>query len=267
MRARTNTVIDKDATKSDTTGSVEDDATEATDTDANDAVKSKRRLGLLRTRRRSCDADDEQVESQTESADTAVGVVGDSDDNTESPISGEAEEAEEAEEPQPAEAERRIGWSRVIAYGVLPGVALSLAGGTAYLKWIDASARASELARIESVAAAKDSTIMLLSYKSDTVEKDLEAAKSRLTGKFKDSYSQLINEVVIPGARKGHVSTTTAVTSAASVSASPDHAVTLLFVDQSAVVNKEPPTDSASSVRVTLDKVGGHWLISGFDPV
>ena len=24
---------------------------------------------------------------------------------------------------------------------------------------------------------------------------------------------------------------------------------------------------TASTVRVTLDKVGGHWLISGFDPI
>jgi len=107
----------------------------------------------------------------------------------------------------------------------------------------------------------------LLSYKADTVEKDLDAAKSRLTGTFKDSYSQLINDVVIPGAKQQHVSTTATVPAAASVSATPDHAVTLLFVNQSATVDKSPPTDTTSSVRVTLDKVGGRWLISGFDPV
>ena len=44
-------------------------------------------------------------------------------------------------------------------------------------------------------------------------------------------------------------------------------AVTLLFVNQTATVDKSPPTDTTSSVRVTLDKVGGRWLISGFDPV
>jgi len=150
---------------------------------------------------------------------------------------------------------------------VLPGLALLLAGAAGFAKWQDSSARASQTARIESVAAAKDSTIALLSYKADTVEKDLDAAKSRLTGTFKDSYSQLINDVVIPGAKQQHVSTTATVPAAASVSATPDHAVTLLFVNQSATVDKSPPTDTTSSVRVTLDKVGGRWLISGFDPV
>jgi Mce-associated membrane protein len=281
VRARTNTVIEQNTTeseatdKSETTDSVGDDAAEASDTDANATGKSKRRVSLSRVGRRSRDPDDQRGESKEEPSDTpTAAAAGNGDDDTDSAISDEAEagpeegsEKGEAEAPEPAKTVSRISWSRVVAFGVLPGVALSLAGGVAYLKWVDSSARASELARIESVAAAKDSTIMLLSYKSDTVEKDLEAAKSRLTGKFKDSYAQLINDVVIPGAKKGHVSTTTAVPAAASVSASPDHAVTLLFVNQTAVVDKEPPSNSASSVRVTLDKVEGRWLISGFDPV
>jgi hypothetical protein len=40
-----------------------------------------------------------------------------------------------------------------------------------------------------------------------------------------------------------------------------------IFVNQSAVIDRNPPTDTASSVRVMLDKISGHWLISGFDPV
>jgi Mce-associated membrane protein len=33
------------------------------------------------------------------------------------------------------------------------------------------------------------------------------------------------------------------------------------------VVGADAPTDTASSVRVTLEKTGDRWLISGFDPV
>ena len=179
----------------------------------------------------------------------------------------ETEGADETEETEPDQTKRRISWSRVVVYGVLPGLALSLASAAGYLKWQDASARQSQIARVESVAAAKDSTIALLSYKSDTVEKDLDAAKSRLTGAFKESYSHLINDVVIPGAKREHISTTVTVPAASSVSATPDHAVALLFVNQSVVVGKDQPSDTDSSVRVTLDKVGGRWLISGFDPV
>ena len=211
----------------------------------------------------------EPVEGEANEPEDAENAVGAEDiDEAEAAISDEADaEEDEAQEGKPAKAKLRISWPRVLAYGLLPGLALVLAAAGGFLKWQDSSARAAQLARIESVAAAKDSTIALLSYKSDTVEKDLEAAKNRMTGAFKESYSQLINDVVIPGAKRGHISTTASVPAAASVSASPNHAVTLLFVNQTAVVDKDPPTDTVSSVRVTLDKVAGRWLISGFDPV
>ncbi|CDO88935.1 hypothetical protein AWC29_22040 [Mycobacterium triplex] len=54
---------------------------------------------------------------------------------------------------------------------------------------------------------------------------------------------------------------------AASVSAATNHAVVLLFVNQTIVVGQDAPTSTASSVRVTLDRIGGRWLISQFDPV
>jgi Mce-associated membrane protein len=217
----------------------------------------------------------EPVEGEANEPEDAENTVGAEDtDQAEAAISDEADaedddaDAEdEAQEGKPAKAKLRISWPQVLAYGLLPGLALVLAAAGGFLKWQDSSARAAQLARIESVAAAKDSTIALLSYKSDTVEKDLEAAKNRMTGAFKESYSQLINDVVIPGAKKGHISTTATVPAAASVSATPNHAVTLLFVNQTAVVDKDPPADSVSSVRVTLDKIDGRWLISGFDPV
>ena len=210
----------------------------------------------------------EPVEGEANEPEDAENTVGAEDtDEAEAAISDEADAEDEAEEGKPAKAKLRISWPRVLAYGLLPGLALVLAAAGGFLKWQDSSARAAQLARIESVAAAKDSTIALLSYKSDSVEKDLEAAKNRMTGAFKESYSQLINDVVIPGAKRGHISTTASVPAAASVSATPNHAVTLLFVNQTAVVDKDPPSDSVSSVRVTLDKIDGRWLISGFDPV
>jgi Mce-associated membrane protein len=215
------------------------------------------------------DAENTVGAEDTDEAEAAISDEADAEGEAEAEaaISDEADAEDEAQEGKPAKAKLRISWPQVVAYGLLPGLALVLAAAGGFLKWQDSSARAAQLARIESVAAAKDSTIALLSYKSDTVEKDLEAAKNRMTGAFKESYSQLINDVVIPGAKKGHISTTASVPAAASVSATANHAVTLLFVNQTAVVDKDPPTDTVSSVRVTLDKVAGRWLISGFDPV
>ena len=168
---------------------------------------------------------------------------------------------------KPASAWRRIRWSRLIAYGLLPGLALLLASAGGYLKWQDASARDAQLARTASVQAATDGTVALLSSRADTVEKDLEAARSRLTGTFLNAYTSLTHEVVIPGAKQKQISAVATVPATASISASANHAVVLLFVNQSLIMGQDAPTNTASSVRVTLDKVGDHWLISGFDPV
>ena len=168
---------------------------------------------------------------------------------------------------QPTSARRRIRWSRVIAYGVLPGLALLLVSAAGFLKWQDASVGAAEMVRTESVRAATDSTIALLSYRPETVEKDLEAAKSRLTGTFLDAYTSLTHDVVIPGAKQKQISAAATVPAATSTSVTDNHAVVMLFVNQTVIVGQDPPTNTASSVRVTLDKVDGRWLISGFDPV
>lgn len=162
---------------------------------------------------------------------------------------------------------RRINWSRVLAFGVLPALTLVIAVAAGFLKWEDGWVRGSRVAGIESVAAAKDSTIALLSYQPDTVDKELKAARDRLTGSFKDSYTQLIQDVVIPGAKKQHISAVATVPAASSVSATPKHAVALLYVDQTVAVGSDAPTDTSSIVRVTLDRTGGRWLISGFDPI
>jgi Mce-associated membrane protein len=155
----------------------------------------------------------------------------------------------------------------VLAYGVLPAVALLLALGAGYLKWMDNSVRDSETVRDEAVQAAQDSTVALLSYTPDKVEQQLGAARDLLTGDFRDSYTSLTNDVVIPGAKQKQISAAATVPAVASVSAAPGHAVVLVFVNQTVIVGQSAPTDTASSVRVTLDKIGGHWLISKFDPI
>jgi Mce-associated membrane protein len=162
---------------------------------------------------------------------------------------------------------RQIDWSRVLGYGVLPGLALVLALVAGFSKGQESSARATQTARTESLAAAKDSTIAILSYQPDSVEKSLVAARDRLTSPYKDSYTKLTNDVVIPGAKKDHVSVTATIPAAASVSATPRHAVVTLFVDQAAAVGADEPTVTQSSIRVTLEKISGRWLISEFEPI
>jgi Mce-associated membrane protein len=166
-----------------------------------------------------------------------------------------------------AEPKRRTDWQRIVAFAVLPALAFLLAIGAGALKFVNDGMRASDTARDESIQAAKDSTVALLSYKPDTVEQQLTAARDRLTGEFKDQYTDLTNNVVIPGAKQKQISAVASVPGAASVSANPGEAVVLLFVNQTVTVGTGVPTDTASSVRITLDKIDGHWLISKFEPV
>lgn len=156
---------------------------------------------------------------------------------------------------------------RTLAFRVLPALVVLLGAGAGLLRWQDVSHRAIDNARTESVAAARDATAAILSYKADSVEQDLGSARDRLTGSFLDSFTDLINKVVIPGAREKKISAAAKVSAAASVSASTKHAVALVFVNQTIVIGGGAPSGSASSVRVTLDKVDDRWLVSGFDPV
>ena len=157
--------------------------------------------------------------------------------------------------------------SRLLAYGVLPAIALVLAIGAGYLKWTASSTRDADTARIESVQAATDGTIKMLSYHPDTVERDLGSARDLLSGSFRDSYSSLTNDVVIPGAKQKQVSAVATVPGATSMSASRNHAVVLVFVNQTVIVGKDAPSSTTSAVKVTLDKSDGRWLISDFTPV
>lgn len=170
-------------------------------------------------------------------------------------------------QPKAERARRRIAWSRVFAYGILPALALVLALGAGYLKWSAGAAEDLARARAESVQAARDDAVTLLTYHADTVDKDLAAARERLTGEFKDAYAELTREVVVPGAKEKHISSVAKANAAASVSATANHAVALVYLDQTVTIGAGAPTDTQPVVRVTLDRVNGRWLVSRFDPV
>jgi Mce-associated membrane protein len=159
----------------------------------------------------------------------------------------------------------RVNWSRVLVYGVLPGLVLLLAMAAAFLKWKDSSVRAADLIRSQSVAAARDSAVAVLSFRFGTVDQDVATARERLTGGFRDTYTKVAQQTLIPDAKERHVTATATVPAAAPESTSDNHAVVLLFVNQTVRIGDSRSADSASSVRVTLDKIGERWLISGFD--
>lgn len=166
----------------------------------------------------------------------------------------------------PATPPRHSRWREHATNIVLPLLVMILAAGAGYLKYLDGSEQDAQAAALSSVAAATDGAIALLSYRPDTAETTLADASDLLTGPFRDSYTSLTNEVVIPGAKERNISATATVPAASSVSATANHAVVLVFVDQAVIVGDDAPSATSSAVQVTLDKIGDRWLISGFDP-
>jgi Mce-associated membrane protein len=118
------------------------------------------------------------------------------------------------------------------------------------------------------VDAARDGTVALLSYKPDTLNQDLAAAKSHLTGDFLNKYDQFTRQIVTPAAKEKALTTTAQVVGAAASEVQPNSAVVLLFVNQATTSKDRPdPAMTSSSVLVSLTKVHGAWLISNFQPI
>jgi Mce-associated membrane protein len=116
--------------------------------------------------------------------------------------------------------------------------------------------------------AAKNGTVALLSYSPESLDKDFAAAKSHLTGDFLSYYTQFTEQIVTPAAQQKSVKTTASVVRAAVSELRPNSAVVLVFVNQNTTSKENPDGAFAvSSVKVSLTKIDGNWLISSFDPV
>lgn len=162
---------------------------------------------------------------------------------------------------------RRIRWAALAVYVVLPVLALLLTVAAAFLKWQDASVRDAQTAAHESTTTAAEGAAALLSYRPDTVQHDLDTARNRLTGTFLEEYTKLTRDVVIPGAQQKQISAVATVAAAAPILATTDRAVVLLFVDQTTTIGTGTPSNTASTVRVTVEKIDNRWLISQFEPI
>jgi Mce-associated membrane protein len=117
----------------------------------------------------------------------------------------------------------------------------------------------------DAVRAASEGAVALLSYSPDSLSRDFANAESRLTDDFQDYYKRFTEQIVAPAAQRG-LTTRIRVVKAAVSELSPDSAVVLVFIDQTTASKEKPePVKSGSSVRVTLAKVKGSWLIAKFD--
>lgn len=189
----------------------------------------------------------------------------------EADVTEETEEADEAEEvDEPAEEAKVVQPSQVSSgvslAVVLAVIALVLAAASGVLRWLIVTQDQSATARDEAVQAAKEITAEMLSYETETVDQQLTAARDRMTGDFLGTYTAMINEV-IPAAHAQQIAAVAEVLRAGVVSAKPESAELVLFVNQSVQVGNSMPKKTASVARATMVKEGDHWMLSEYEPV
>jgi Mce-associated membrane protein len=117
------------------------------------------------------------------------------------------------------------------------------------------------------IRAASDGAVAALSYSSENMDRDFARARSHLTGDFLAYYDKFTKEIVIPTVQEKHLAQTAAVVRAAVSELGPDSAVVLVFLNETTTGKDKPqPLITPSSVKITVTKVRGSWLISKLDP-
>jgi Mce-associated membrane protein len=116
-------------------------------------------------------------------------------------------------------------------------------------------------ARTQAVAAARNAAPVILSYDYRHLDRDFTAARTHLTGTFRDTYARTTRTVVTPTATKYQgVVTATVAAGPAVVSATPDKVVVLLFVNQVTDSTRlAAPRLDLNRVRMTLTRTAGGW--------
>jgi Mce-associated membrane protein len=186
-------------------------------------------------------------------------------------------EDEAAQEPAPRLAIRikRVGrwlrrglarWRPILLTMVLIA-ATGFAAGYFYFVY-RSDVQTDDAARHQAIKAASDGAVALLSYSPDTLTRDFNNAKSRVTDSYLPYYQQFAEKIVGISAMRGQVTTTATVLKAAVSELHPNSAVVLAFVKLKTTSKDKPdPVITSSSLKVALTRVNGSWLIENFEAV
>ena len=154
---------------------------------------------------------------------------------------------------------------RPILLTVLLVAALAFGAGYFYFVYRP-DLQTDDAAAHQAIKAASDGAVALLSYSPETLDRDFANAKSRLTDDYLAYYQRFADQIVGPSTQRAHVTTTATVVKAAVSELHPNSAVVLVFVKEKTTSKEKPePVVTSSSLRVTLTKVNGSWLIEKFD--
>jgi Mce-associated membrane protein len=149
---------------------------------------------------------------------------------------------------------------------VLAVLCLAALTAAAILGWHRHTRSVEEQARTDAVKAARVAAGDILGYDYRSIDDSIKRARSETTGAFRKQYDSTASEL-LPQSKQVKAIVQATVGSAAVMSGNRDRVVVLLFVDQATVKQqpgaKTPETRiDQSRVRMTMSRVGGHWLVS-----
>lgn len=161
-------------------------------------------------------------------------------------------------EPAEAGARRRVTPKRWLAAVVLV-VALTAAS---YGGWLLYQRHQRDVAAAQALAAAEKYAVALTSIDSHNIDKNVADILDGSTGEFNDKYAKSSGQhrqLVV----NGRVTARGKVVESAIKSATTNKVQVLLMVDQSVsnLATPEPQLDR-SRIKMTMEKVGGRWLVS-----
>ncbi|QCB50007.1 h domain protein [Rhodococcus sp. PAMC28707] len=147
-------------------------------------------------------------------------------------------------------------------------IVLALAAGVGVLFYQYRQNEQTEQARTDALTAASAQATSMLAYDFANVDQQLGSAADGLTGDFKDEYTKLVTEVIAPSAKEKSLTVQVTVQGTAVVSADPDEATIMLFLNQITTSTDAPDAASSGSrVRMKMEKVDGRWLASELTPI
>lgn len=166
----------------------------------------------------------------------------------------DAADTASVDEPAPARWRRPRVLLAVLLGALLLGAVVFLA--VQYL-----GLRSAESARAEVLGAATDFATNLSSYDFNDLEGNFNGVTENATGRFAEQYTQVganLTELI-----KQHKAVSEgAVLAVGAVEADDDHAVVLLFVDQTITNTNSPqPRVDRNRMRMTLVQQDGRWLV------
>ncbi|MFC9661048.1 h domain protein [Nocardia sp. NPDC127606] len=156
----------------------------------------------------------------------------------------------------------KIVFGALAAAGVIAAIVLGVSG---YQLWQQDK---TEQARTDAMSTASRTVSAMFTYEPATVDTELPRAADNLTESFRAEYLKLIQQAIAPGAKEKQLTVKATTQAEGVVSADPEKAVVLLYLNQLTTSKDSPEgTTSGSRVRVSLDKADNRWLVSQVTPV